>query len=133
MISNDKEERPAIDQQSISKNTNPEPEQELLNTRRKALGKILVAGGVIAGAHLIPSKWASPVVNSIIVPAHAQTSGPVTTPAPGTPAPTTPAPTTTPTPTTTPRPTTTRRPDDDNHGIPRGDPPGNQSDGQGAS
>ncbi len=84
MGSNDREKRLTVEQKSISEDTNPDQEQELLKTRRKALGKILVAGGVIAGAHIIPSKWAAPVVNSIIVPAHAQTSGPTTTTAPTT-------------------------------------------------
>ncbi|MCK5360195.1 MAG: twin-arginine translocation signal domain-containing protein [Gammaproteobacteria bacterium] len=43
------------------------------NTRRKAL-KAIGAGGVIAGT--IPGSWTTPVVKSVLLPAHAQTSAP---------------------------------------------------------
>lgn len=42
--------------------------------RRKLLGA-MVASGAISGAAL-PEKWRKPVVNSVILPAHAQTTGP---------------------------------------------------------
>lgn len=48
-------------------------------SRRKALKKMLVGAGVAAGAAGLPSKWAKPVVDKVLVPAHAQTSGPVPT------------------------------------------------------
>lgn len=41
-------------------------------TRRKAL-KAIGVGGVLAGT--IPGSWTKPVVKSIVLPAHAQTSG----------------------------------------------------------
>ena len=36
--------------------------------------KLLKAGGVVASAALVPEKWQKPVVDSIMLPAHAQTS-----------------------------------------------------------
>jgi hypothetical protein len=50
-------------------------------TRRRAL-EILGAGGLIVTI-LIPSKWIKPIVETIIVPAHAAAS-PVNTPVRGT-------------------------------------------------
>ena len=44
--------------------------------RRQAL-KIITIGGV-ATTLLVPSKWMKPVVEAIIVPAHAQASPPAT-------------------------------------------------------
>ena len=57
-------------------NDNHPDEQEHVKTRRDALRKILAGTGVVAGAKALPEKWTKPVVNSIIVPAHAQTTGP---------------------------------------------------------
>jgi hypothetical protein len=75
-------------------------------SRRKALQKILVGGGVSAGLSALPARWAKPLVAQVMVPAHAQTSPPPgTTAAPGT----TTAPTTTAAATTTPAVTTTPR------------------------
>ena len=36
--------------------------------------KLLKAGGVVASSALVPEKWQKPVVDSIMLPAHAQTS-----------------------------------------------------------
>ena len=36
--------------------------------------KLLKAGGIVASSALVPEKWQKPVVDSIILPAHAQTS-----------------------------------------------------------
>lgn len=47
-------------------------------SRRRAI-KVLGAGGVVAATLMLPSKWTKPVVESIIVPAHAQASAPPTT------------------------------------------------------
>ena len=56
-------------------------------TRRRKLISGLTVG--IAGASQLPTQWTKPVVNSVLLPAHAQTSvtttaGPTTTPGPGT-------------------------------------------------
>ena len=79
--------------------------------RRKTLKTILLTGGAtVAVTKALPHKWTKPIVDSVVLPAHAQTttvvtttSAPATTAAPTTTAapPTTAAPTTTPAPTTT--------------------------------
>jgi hypothetical protein len=84
--------------------------------RRKALRKLLVGGGIVGASTQLPDKWMKPLVDSVLVPAHAQTSvTPQPTPNP-TPQPTavpqpspvpTPQPTVTPTPQPTPAPTVT--------------------------
>ena len=51
-------------------------EKEQLESRRKALTKISIGIGVGVTAGFLPGKWVKPVVDSIIVPAHAQTSLP---------------------------------------------------------
>jgi hypothetical protein len=45
--------------------------------RRKVL-RVLLIGGV-ATTLALPSKWMKPIINSVIVPAHAATSAPPTT------------------------------------------------------
>lgn len=47
---------------------------EEIKSRREALRKILISGGVITSASFLPDKWVKPVVDSIVVPAHALTS-----------------------------------------------------------
>ncbi len=47
---------------------------DLSQTRRSALKKMLVGTGVVAGAAALPDKWAKPIVDKVLVPAHAQTS-----------------------------------------------------------
>ena len=54
------------------------------NTTRRRVLKILVGGATVA--ILIPSKWIKPIVESVVVPAHAQAS-PAKTPIRGSPAP----------------------------------------------
>ena len=48
----------------------------LSQTRRSALKKMLVGAGMAAGAAALPDKWAKPVADKVLVPAHAQTSEP---------------------------------------------------------
>ncbi len=53
--------------------------------RRKALKKLLVgSGAAVAASQTLPAKWTKPVVDSVILPAHAQTTVVPTTPAPTT-------------------------------------------------
>jgi len=53
--------------------TDPAAETEL-KTRRRALKSIIVASGVVAGSQVLSSKWTRPLVESVVLPAHAQTS-----------------------------------------------------------
>jgi hypothetical protein len=53
-------------------------EDAVLESRRRVLRKIMLSGGAIAGAGFLPDRWMKPVVNSVVVPAHAQTSAPTT-------------------------------------------------------
>jgi len=69
--------------ESVSAQKSQQPDEG----RREVLRKILIGGGIAAGAAMLPDKWTKPVVDSIIAPAHAQTS--TTTPTPTTPTPTT--------------------------------------------
>ncbi len=43
-------------------------------SRRKLLKSVAAGSGAILAGKSLPDKWASPVVNSVILPAHAQTS-----------------------------------------------------------
>lgn len=43
---------------------------------RRQLLKSLTAGGLVAGAHVVPDRWVKPVVDAVVVPAHAQGSVP---------------------------------------------------------
>lgn len=78
--------------------------------KRKTVRRLLTGGGIITGAGLTGGPWKKPLVDSVVLPAHAQTTA-----APGTPSPTpgatpvtlapTPAPSGPPTPAPTPAPT----------------------------
>jgi hypothetical protein len=83
-------------------------DEEPVAERRRLL-KQAMAGGIV-GAALLPERWLRPVVDSVIVPAHAQTSPgrtSTTTAGPGTSTTTTPPPPLTTTTTTPPPPLTT--------------------------
>jgi hypothetical protein len=44
-------------------------------SRRKALKKIAVGVGALTGYSVLPQKWTQPIIDNIVLPAHAQTSG----------------------------------------------------------
>jgi len=44
------------------------------DSRRKIIKRLLAGGGVVATGQLIPDKWAKPVVESVLLPAHATSS-----------------------------------------------------------
>lgn len=44
------------------------------DTARRRILKRLVAGGIIATGRMMPDDWHKPVVESVILPAHAQTT-----------------------------------------------------------
>ena len=45
--------------------------------RRKALRKIAIGVGTLAGYSVLPERWTRPVVGQVVLPAHAETSGSV--------------------------------------------------------
>lgn len=47
--------------------------------RRKVIKKMVAGAGVLAGYSVLPQEWTQPIVGKIALPAHAETSGPVTT------------------------------------------------------
>lgn len=47
----------------------------MLDSRRRSFKKILGVGGVMAGSSFAAGQWTKPVVNAVLLPAHAQTSG----------------------------------------------------------
>ncbi|HSH41483.1 MAG TPA: hypothetical protein VK973_05085 [Arenicellales bacterium] len=46
------------------------------NSRRLTLTRLAAGGAAVGGAAVLPSRWLRPVVESVLLPAHAQTSGP---------------------------------------------------------
>lgn len=55
------------------KNKDTTPLDKPVEKRRSAVRKILAAGSVTAGA--VASAWKTPLIKSVVLPAHAQTSG----------------------------------------------------------
>ncbi len=54
---------------------------QLKPTRRAALKTIVASTSIVYGAAILPVKWITPIINTVIIPAHAQTSQ-TTTPNP---------------------------------------------------
>lgn len=50
-------------------------ENKTLKNRRKLLKTVAAGGGAIIAGKTLPEKWGRPVVDSVLLPAHAQTSG----------------------------------------------------------
>lgn len=48
---------------------------DLQGDRRANLRRLLVGGGVIGSSAIVPDKWSKAVVESVMLPAHAQSSG----------------------------------------------------------
>lgn len=49
-------------------------EQKKYASRRKLLKSVVAGGGVLATGKLLPESWMKPVVQAVVLPAHAQTS-----------------------------------------------------------
>lgn len=45
-----------------------------IDARRRVIRRLVVAGGAAASSHLLPDRWAKPVVESVLLPAHATSS-----------------------------------------------------------
>lgn len=45
-------------------------------TRRRRLLQLLAVGGVFAGGKMVPETWVKPVIDEVVLPAHAQMSPP---------------------------------------------------------
>jgi len=113
-----------VDQTIENKREYQDNETASVPSRREALKKIAMGGTIAFGASALPPRWTKPIVDKVLVPAHAQTSPPPgntpsPTPSPGTTQSPTPSPGTTPLPaptppppqpTPTPAPTTTATP-----------------------
>lgn len=57
-----------------NKKLDEESSDKKLEKRRKALKKILAGSGTVVSAAAMQDKWAKPVIESVVLPAHAQTS-----------------------------------------------------------
>jgi hypothetical protein len=66
------------DKDSSKSNDDPtETTGDTMRRSRRRLIQILTAGGVVTSARLVPAEWARPVIESVSLPAHAQTTGEV--------------------------------------------------------
>jgi hypothetical protein len=74
MSDNKIDDRQNPDQQEGAAGTTTQENVQPGADRRQVLKKILLGGGLAAGSAILPDKWAKPVVDVIIAPAHAQTS-----------------------------------------------------------
>lgn len=52
-----------------------ETEFQKIQGRRRAMKKIAIGVGVIAGAHVLPEEWTKPIIGQMVLPANAATSG----------------------------------------------------------
>lgn len=76
---NDRKANSPSERDSSAEGPSRQTADESLEQRRATVKKILAAGGV-AGGSAIPAKWGKPVVESIFLPAHAQTTQPTAAP-----------------------------------------------------
>jgi hypothetical protein len=60
------------DEIPASNATNTTPEHKKQTTRRQALRTLAGAGGVLAAGTVLPEKWTKPILDTVVVPAHAQ-------------------------------------------------------------
>lgn len=55
-------------------NKNHTSEKDKNAARRRILKRLVAGGGIVATGKMMPDGWNKPVVESVILPAHAQTS-----------------------------------------------------------
>ena len=46
--------------------------------RRRILKKMAVGGGIVTASQVMPERWTKPVIDSVILPAHARSSENIT-------------------------------------------------------
>lgn len=51
-------------------------QQEDLKARRKAIRQILIGSGVIVGFQVLPNTWTKPIIDSVMLSAHAEETSP---------------------------------------------------------
>jgi len=49
-------------------------QSSITDARRRVIKRLVVAGGAAATSHLLPDRWTKPVVESVLLPAHATSS-----------------------------------------------------------
>ena len=65
----------ATSPQDQSRSSNqPARAESQIQARRKLLKTLLAGGGVVSTAQVLPENWVRPVINTVALPAHAQTS-----------------------------------------------------------
>jgi len=67
-------------QTHVEASASEEESQKGMLSRRRLLKTILATGGAVAASTLLPSKWAEPVVEVGLLPAHAQVTEPTEEP-----------------------------------------------------
>lgn len=60
--------------EKINKKSPITSNEDQIKSRRKALKSMLAASGVVAGSQALSSEWTRPLVESVVLPTHAQTS-----------------------------------------------------------
>ena len=60
-----------------NENKNSKNNKTITDSKNPGRRKLLKAGGVVASTALIPEKWQKPVVDTVLLPAHAMTSAPL--------------------------------------------------------
>ena len=68
------DDKTTVNQVSKNEKSHQENEMEGMPARRKALKKIVMGGTIALGASSLPPQWAKPIVDKVVIPAHAQTS-----------------------------------------------------------
>lgn len=64
---------PKTTQDSANSDSSTEQSERTRKSRRKLI-QLLATGGVVTSAKVIPTDWAKPVVETVALPAHAQTT-----------------------------------------------------------